>query len=159
MNQDVDKDNKKATGKGNGRYRNFCRYSRNEFWKNIGCLISAPTSGLGGSSMWEKVNNIYIIEKKRKIFSILIKVDLYEVSLSYFIYCLLFYFMTVLITFFRQICGIFLTRVKYFRKYWPKGLLIPKFRASGNALLSSPELLLGGRKDGRTDVRPTTCDI
>ena len=54
MNQKVDEDNGKALGKGNVRYRKVRRFSRNEFWKNIGCLVSAPTFGLGGSRLWEK---------------------------------------------------------------------------------------------------------
>ena len=38
------------------------------------------------------------------------------------IYCLIFYFKTILIQFLsRQISGISLTRIKEFRKYWPKG--------------------------------------
>ena len=48
MNKKVDEDNGKSLGKGNVRYRKICRFSRNEFWKNIGCLISAPTFGLRG---------------------------------------------------------------------------------------------------------------
>ena len=31
----------------------FWRFSSNEFWKNIGCLISAPTFGIGGLRLWE----------------------------------------------------------------------------------------------------------
>ena len=51
-NQKVDKDNGKALNNGNVRYQNVCRFSRNEFWKNTGCLVSAPTFGLGGSRLW-----------------------------------------------------------------------------------------------------------
>ena len=53
-NQKVDEDNGKALVKGNVRYQKICRLSSNEFWKNIGCLISAPTFGLGGLRLWEK---------------------------------------------------------------------------------------------------------
>ena len=38
-------------------------------------------------------------------------------------------------------------------------LLISYFSASGNALLSVTKILLGGRTDRRTDVRPATCNI
>ena len=48
MNIMVDEDNGKAVGMVNGRYRKVRRFSRNEFWENIGCLVSAPTFGLGG---------------------------------------------------------------------------------------------------------------
>ena len=54
MNQKVNEYNGKALNKGNVRYRKICRFSSNEFWKNIGCLVSAPTFGLGGSRLWEK---------------------------------------------------------------------------------------------------------
>ena len=47
MNQKLDKDNGKSLGIGNGRYQKVCRFSRNEFWNNIGCLVSSPTFGLG----------------------------------------------------------------------------------------------------------------
>ena len=47
-NHKVDKDNGKASGKGNLRYRKICRFYINEFWKNIGCLVSDPTFVIGG---------------------------------------------------------------------------------------------------------------
>ena len=50
----VDEDNGKSLNKGNVRYRKFRRFYRNEFWKNIGCLVSDPTFGIGGSRLWEK---------------------------------------------------------------------------------------------------------
>ena len=34
--------------KGNARYQKVLRFSSNEFWKNIGCLVSDPTFGIGG---------------------------------------------------------------------------------------------------------------
>ena len=92
MDQKVDEDNGKAFGKGNIRYRKVCRFSSNAFWKNIGCLVSAPTFGLGGSSLLDKEEDINISGKKRKIRSIWMKVDLYEVFISKIIYCLLFLF-------------------------------------------------------------------
>ena len=47
-------ENGKVLNKGNVRYRKVCRFSSNELWKNIGCLVSAHTFGLGGSRLWEK---------------------------------------------------------------------------------------------------------
>ena len=38
-------------------------------------------------------------------------------------------------------------------------VLISYFSASGNALLSGPNILPGGRTDSRTDVRSATCNI
>ena len=35
MNHNMDEENGKALVKGNVRYRKVCRFSRNEFWKNI----------------------------------------------------------------------------------------------------------------------------
>ena len=48
MNQKVDEDNGKSLNKDNVRYRKVCQISGNEFWKNIGCLVSAPTFGIRG---------------------------------------------------------------------------------------------------------------
>ena len=69
----------KALNKGNVRYRKFCRFSSNEFCKNIGCLVSAPIFGLGGLRLWEKEEDLKLSVKKRKRRSIRVKVDLYEV--------------------------------------------------------------------------------
>ena len=88
MNQNVNEENGKALNKGNVRYRKVCQFSRNGFWKNIGCLISDPTFGLGRSRMWKKEGEIKVSVKKRKRRSIRIKVYFYEVFLSYIIYCL-----------------------------------------------------------------------
>ena len=99
-NHKVDEENMKSLNKDNVRYQFFCPFSRNEFWKDIGCLVSAPTFGLGGSRLWEKEEEIKLSGKKRRRISIQIKVYLYEVFLSYIIYCLLFYFPTILTHFF-----------------------------------------------------------
>ena len=50
--------------------------------------------------LWDKEEDINISGKNRKRSSIRIKVYLYEVFLYEIIYSLLFYFMTILITFF-----------------------------------------------------------
>ena len=52
MNQKVDEKNGIALGKGNVRYHKVRRFSRNAFWKNIGCLVSTPIFGIGGSRLW-----------------------------------------------------------------------------------------------------------
>ena len=63
---------------------------------------------------------ISVNKSKRR--SIWIKVGLYEVFLSGIIHFPLFYFKTILTPFFpRQISGIYLTKGKEFRKYWPQG--------------------------------------
>ena len=52
MNQKVDEDNEKTLNKGNVRYRKGCRFSSNEFWNNICCLVSAPNFGLERFRLW-----------------------------------------------------------------------------------------------------------
>ena len=51
MNQKVDENNGKALNKGNLQYRNVLRFSSNEFWKNIGCLVLARNFCIGGSRL------------------------------------------------------------------------------------------------------------
>ena len=86
MNRKVNEENGKQRVKVNVRYRKVRRFSSFEFWKNIGCLVSAPIFGLGGSRLWEKEEEQNLSGKKRKRRSIRAKVDLYGV-------CFLFYFL------------------------------------------------------------------
>ena len=79
MNKKVDEENGKLLNKGNVRYRKVRRFSSNELWKNIGCLVSASTFGLGGLRLWEKEEELKLSGKKRKQRSNRAKVDLYEV--------------------------------------------------------------------------------
>ena len=52
INQNVDEENGKQLVKGKKIwYRKVCRFSSCELWKNIGCLVSVPTFGLGGSML------------------------------------------------------------------------------------------------------------
>ena len=48
MGMNVDCDNGKAVGIVNGRDCKLQRFSINEFWKDLGCLVSGPTSSIGG---------------------------------------------------------------------------------------------------------------
>ena len=48
MNIKVDEDNGKYVGMENGQARKFWQFSGKGFWKNISCLVSAYTFGLGG---------------------------------------------------------------------------------------------------------------
>ena len=66
MNQRVDEENGKQLNKGNVWYRKVRRFSSCEFWKNIGCLVPAPTFGLGGLRLWEKEEEQKLSGKKRK---------------------------------------------------------------------------------------------
>ena len=75
MENNVDEENGRGGTQENERFWKLWRFSRNEFWKNIGCLLSAPTFGFGVSRLWEKDPNIS--GNKRKRFSVQLKVDLY----------------------------------------------------------------------------------
>ena len=46
MNSKVDEENGKGLGRSNGQYQKNYQFSSNEFWKNIGCLVSAPKFGI-----------------------------------------------------------------------------------------------------------------
>ena len=92
MNKKVDENNGREGTQENGRFQNLRQISRNEFWNNIWCLLSAPTFGIGWSILWKKYPNIS--GKKRKRYLIRLKVDLYEVCASLFhivYYCYYFY--------------------------------------------------------------------
>ena len=78
----ADEDNGRGGTTENGKFWKLRRFSRNELWKNIECLLSAPTFGLGGSRLWEKDTKIN--GNKNKGSSVLSKVDLYEVCASIF---------------------------------------------------------------------------
>ena len=81
----VDEDNGKSTGMVNGRYQKIRRFSINEFWKNIGCLVLASAFGLGCSKLWEKEDAQKISGKKMKRHSVSIKV-----FFVWFVYPILF---------------------------------------------------------------------
>ena len=52
MNKKVDDYNGKSLNKGNVWYRKVRQFSINGFWKNIGCLVSASTFGIGELRLW-----------------------------------------------------------------------------------------------------------
>ena len=49
----VDEENGIYVVMGKVRLRKVWRFSLNGFWKNIGCLVLAPTFGIGGSRIWD----------------------------------------------------------------------------------------------------------
>ena len=65
MNRKVDEENGKQLNKGNDWYCKVRCFSSYEFWKNIGCLVSAPTFGIGGSRLWEKEEELKLSGKKK----------------------------------------------------------------------------------------------
>ena len=50
---------------GNGRCQKVLWFSRNEFWKNIGCLVSDRFFGRRQSRLWDKEEDNNIRGKKR----------------------------------------------------------------------------------------------
>ena len=89
MNLRVDEYNGRTVGMVNGQYRNVCQFSRNGIWKNIGCLVSDPTFGIGGLMLWEKEEAQEIRVNKRKNHSIRMNIDLHDIFYRVFYYLLL----------------------------------------------------------------------
>ena len=83
MNIRVDKDNERAVGMEKVRDWKVLQFSRNAFWKNIGCLVLDPNFCLGRSVYQQTRRNKSL--KKRKIISI--RVEVY-VLLYIYIYIL-----------------------------------------------------------------------
>ena len=65
MNKKVDEENGRGGAQYNGQFLKLRRFSRNKLWKNIGCLLSAPTVGLMGSRLWGKDKKLSGKERKR----------------------------------------------------------------------------------------------
>ena len=86
----LEEDNGRAMGMVKGNASKIRRFSSNEFWKNIGCLILDPTFGLGGLRLWEKEEAQKIIGNKRKIRSIRVKFYLYKVCVYSILFVLFF---------------------------------------------------------------------
>ena len=59
---------------------------------NTGCLILAPTFGLGGLILWKKEEGVNIIVKKKKMYYIRMKVGVYEVCAYSIFFNSLFYY-------------------------------------------------------------------
>ena len=66
-NLKVDEENGKALGMVNRRYQKVCRLSRNEFWRNISCLVSAHSFSIVRSRLWDKEEAIFISGKKKNM--------------------------------------------------------------------------------------------
>ena len=75
----VDEETGRAMGMGKLRIIKVWRFSSNELWKNIVCLIFAPIFDLGGSRLWDKEEQQKKIVNKSKRRSIRAKVDFYGV--------------------------------------------------------------------------------
>ena len=102
--------------------KKFVGFPAMNFGRTLVVLFQLLPLVLGDRVCGITKKEINLSGKKRKRRSIQIKVDLYEVCISGIIYCLLFYFPTILTSFFpRHISGISLTRGKKSRKYWPQG--------------------------------------
>ena len=53
----MDEDSMRAMGMGKVSIRKIRRFSSNEFWKNIGCLISDPTFVNGDHGFGSNISN------------------------------------------------------------------------------------------------------
>ena len=84
----LDKKNGKAVEMVKCRSWKVWRFSSNEFWKNISSLVSASTFVNGGYRRRDNPEGKNISGNKSKRNSNRVKVYLYEVCLSYIIYCL-----------------------------------------------------------------------
>ena len=84
---------------GKGSFMKVCIFSSNEFWKNIGCIVSAPTFGLGGLDLWEKQKvKIKKEIKGREIPFMKGFICMRFVSnILYFIYWILYYITSILL--------------------------------------------------------------
>ena len=122
-------DNGRSVGMVKLRDRKVRRFSINDFWNNIGCLILAPTFDLGGSRLWQKEEAINIRGNKIKGSSIRVKVYFYEGCVYYILlfYSLLYYDYTNTHSP-HHICGIPHTRSKEFKKYWPQGFYSEQYK-------------------------------
>ena len=90
MNIMVDEDNGRAAGMVKGRLHKFRPFSINEIRKNVGCLVPDPTFGLGGSRLWDKEEEQKIKGNKCYIYSIRVRVNLYEVCVYSILFIVLF---------------------------------------------------------------------
>ena len=90
MNIIVDEENGKAVGVVKVRPRRDWPFSINEFWKNIGCLISASTFGIGGSRIWDKEESHKIGEMKINRLLIMVKVNFYAFCVYHILFKVLF---------------------------------------------------------------------
>ena len=77
INMRADEDNGKYMGI--GIISKVWWFSRNEYWNNIGCIVSDTTFGVGGYRLYEKDELKKISVKKRKISYIRGKVDFYDI--------------------------------------------------------------------------------
>ena len=82
MNKNVDEENGRGGTKFNGNFWKLRRFSKNEFWKNIRYLLSAPTIGIRGLRLEEKDTRLSVNIRKRSL--IRLKDDFYEVCASLF---------------------------------------------------------------------------
>ena len=94
------------------------------FVKNISCLVSDPTFGLGSLRIWWKEGGKNISGNKKRRRFIRVNVNfLWGLCISCFIYVLIYYIMTIIQhNVSLHICGISHASGKEFRKYFPQVL-------------------------------------
>ena len=55
MNKKVDKENGRGGTQYNGKFRKLWKFSRNKFWKIIGCLMLETIFGIGGQDCGRRI--------------------------------------------------------------------------------------------------------
>ena len=68
------------------RIRKVWIFSRNDIWKNIGCIVQAPKLFFWLTKLWYKEEDIYLNGKKKYIVDIWMNIVLYE-TCSYYVLC------------------------------------------------------------------------
>ena len=125
-------------------------FKRQELWKCIGCIISAVTYGKQGQKLWSEIQKAYCRMVPLKILrDVRGDTDVYKVCcanyrhfyiydchwiiLSYATSFISWMFLWVLTSVYPlQVCGIFLTRFKNFRTFWPSYFVDPSVKGTNN---------------------------
>ena len=133
-----------------GWKRQAKKFTRQEFWKCIGCILSAATYEKKGSNLWSEVSKdvgkhenqtlrrdvrgTIDLQKVcctliRHFFSMLLIELFYRTQPSSFHGCF-FEYLPIFINF--QVCGISLTRFKEFRTFWTCSFVDPLVKVTDN---------------------------
>ena len=132
-----------VTLNGEGK-RQVKKFTRKEFWKCIECILSAVTYGKKGRKLWSEVSKGFgkheILTLRRNVCG---TTNLHKLCCAR--YCHLFFYdfdwiILSYTTFFEylpifihlQVCGIYLTRFKEFRKFWPFSFVDPLVKVTNN---------------------------
>ena len=132
-----------------GGKRQVKNFTRQEFWKCIGCILSAVNYGKKGHKLWSEVSKgvgkYYNMKLRRDV-----RGTTYLHKVCYALICHLFFYVLIEL-FYRtqpssfhgcffeylpilihlQVCGISLTRFKEFGRFWPCSFVDPLVKDTG----------------------------